>query len=254
MDNSFLISIVTPCYNASRFIGETIESVQKQTYINWELLIVDDGSKDNSEEIVYRYIKTDNRIKYFKLPQNTGSPAAPRNYAIEKAKGDFIAFLDADDLWKPDKLEKQIDFATCQNCSIVYSDGEIIDENGRFVRNMRKVSKADYKHTLKHDELSCSAVLIKKELLNGCYFQKGAKEDLVFWLDVLGKTNATAYNVGDILYSYRIVSNSRSRNKLDIVKQQWVILRKHTNLSIIGCIYNFAAYLWLSFKKYYWKK
>lgn len=104
-----LISIITPSYKSEKFIAQTLESVLSQSYQNWEMIIVDDVSPDNSNEIIEDYCKRDNRIKLIKLEKNSG-PAVARNRAIEEAKGRYIAFLDADDLWKPEKLEKQINF------------------------------------------------------------------------------------------------------------------------------------------------
>ena len=102
-----LVSIITPSYNSAKFIAETIQSVQNQTYPNWEMIIVDDGSSDETESVVLNIIQKDNRIQFHKLSQNSG-PGVARNFAIQQAKGNYIAFLDSDDLWKPEKLNKQL--------------------------------------------------------------------------------------------------------------------------------------------------
>ena len=104
-----LVSIITPSYNSAEFISETIESIIAQTYTNWELLITDDCSTDNTSEIVNKYIRKDNRVKFFQLPQNSGAGVA-RNNSIKEAKGRFLAFCDSDDAWYPNKLEKQLSF------------------------------------------------------------------------------------------------------------------------------------------------
>lgn len=246
-----LVSIVTPCYNAGRFISQTINSVISQTYNNWEMIIVDDCSTDDSEQIISHYSDMDYRIKYIKLGKNSGSPAAPRNRAIQEAKGEIVAFLDADDLWKPNKLEVQLQKILDDGCDIVYSNGEMIDENNHYIRQMIKVKKTDYKRTLKHDELSCSSVVIKKDLIGDCRFENKKMEDLIFWLRVLKKTGAVAWNANAVLYSYRVVGNSRSRNKIEIIKSFWNVLRKEENLGFFYAFYCYLSYLWINFKKYY---
>ncbi|HBK83026.1 MAG TPA: glycosyl transferase, partial [Flavobacterium sp.] len=126
---SALVSIITPSYNVAKFIAETIQSVQNQTYQNWEMIIVDDNSSDETVSIVTKYILNDSRICLYQLQKNCGAGVA-RNKAIEMAQGNFIAFLDADDLWKPEKLEKQLRFMQEQNIPFTYSFYEIINENG----------------------------------------------------------------------------------------------------------------------------
>lgn len=125
-----LISIITPCYNSGQFIAETIESVLAQTYTNWELLVIDDCSTDNSADIILTYTKLDNRIKYLKTENPSGSPTLPRNIGIKMAKGRFIAFLDADDMFLPNKLEKQLKCFDNDKVAIVYSNYEKIAYNG----------------------------------------------------------------------------------------------------------------------------
>lgn len=127
MKDNGLVSIITPTYNCARFIAKTIECVRNQTYPNWEMLIVDDCSTDNTREIVERYHKDDGRVKYYCLPNNSGAGEA-RNDALRRAKGKWIAFLDSDDLWTPDKLEKQIKFMVSTACHFSYTDYEEIDE------------------------------------------------------------------------------------------------------------------------------
>lgn len=249
--NTPLVSIVTPCYNASKFIADTIKSVQNQTYNNWEMIIVDDCSIDKSIDIVAAFMQSDSRIKLYKLDHNTGSPAEPRNKAIKEAKGEVIAFLDADDIWKPLKLECQIRYMRENNCDIVYSNGEMIDEQNNYIRKIIKVKRVGYKQTLKHNELSCSSVVVRKHLLHGCLFKKQMMEDYIFWLEVLRNTGANAYNVNKVLYSYRLVGNSRSRDKKKIIKRQWEVLRKVEKLNIFEATYCFAYYILTNLKKYY---
>ena len=138
------VSIITPTYNCGDFIGETIQSVLKQTYQNWEMIIVDDASNDNTREIVEKYCEKDKRIKYYLLDQNSGAAVA-RTKAMELATGKYIAFLDSDDLWLPDKLEKQISFMEVNNYNFTCTAYEQVDEKGI---SLNKVIKTKPKTTI----------------------------------------------------------------------------------------------------------
>ena len=127
-----LVSIITPAYNSAKFIAETIQSVQNQTYENWEMLIVDDGSTDKTEAIVLSFVNKDKRIQFHKLKQNSGAGVA-RNTAIEKVNGNYIAFLDSDDLWKPEKLQKQLLFMEANNLHLTFSFYDQINEEGNLL-------------------------------------------------------------------------------------------------------------------------
>ena len=145
-----MVSIVTPCYNASFFIEQTIQSVLSQTYSEWEMLIVDDCSTDGSNGIINKYIKQDKRIKYYKTSCSSGSPVLPRNIAIEKAQGKYIAFLDSDDIWLPTKLEEQLKLFDGEKVAVVYSNYEKINENGnRSNRIIKAPTEVNYHNLLK---------------------------------------------------------------------------------------------------------
>ena len=131
MDNFGLVSIITPSYNSSSFIAETIESILSQTYLNWELLITDDCSTDRSVEIIERYIQRDSRIKLFRLEKNCGAGVC-RNRSISEAKGRFIAFCDSDDRWRPEKLEKQLAFMREKDCALSYTSYRLATRVARF--------------------------------------------------------------------------------------------------------------------------
>ena len=143
-----LISVITPTYNCANFIGETIESVQAQTYQQWEMIIVDDRSTDNTKEIVEEYVKADDRIKYTCLEENSGAAVA-RTTAMELANGEYMAFLDSDDIWSEDKLEKQLSFMKEQDIAFSCTAYEQIDEKGEPINKIIKtVPKADYNRVL----------------------------------------------------------------------------------------------------------
>lgn len=246
-----LVTIVTPCYNAANFLPETIESVIAQTFTDWEMIVVDDFSTDNSVEIVKEYSRKDSRIKFLSTEHNTGSPAIPRNIGIEAAQGKYIALLDADDIWYPSKLQNQVEKLEANGYQIMYSNGDMIDENGKHLRPINKGSKSDYWGTLTQNELSCSAAIFRKDMVGDIRFKNMVKEDFVFWLELMRTSKAIAYNTGTREYSYRIITGSRSRNKQNIIKQQWYVLRKIEKLNIFVAAYCFCRWVLRNVKKYY---
>lgn len=248
-----LISIVTPCYNASEFISQTIESVLSQSYSDWEMIIVDDHSTDQSADIVKSYSDKDDRIVLLSTERNTGSPAIPRNIGIDNSKGKYIALLDADDIWYPNKLADQLSLMQSKRCRISYTNGEMMDENGNILREMKKAEWVDYRRTLKRNELSCSSVMFEKESIGDLRFENRPKEDFVFWIQLMNKTGLKAYNTNSVLYAYRLVDNSRSRNKTNIMRQQWQVLRKAAGLNVFDAAYCFCCWALRNVKKYYIK-
>ncbi len=149
--NEPLVSIITPVYNAERFLEDTIKSVQKQSYKNWELVLVDDCSKDSSSEIIEKFQNSDDRIRYIKLEKNSGA-AISRNTGIKNAKGRFIAFVDSDDLWEETKLEKQIEYMLKENIGFSFTSYRYMRENGEKTNKVAKApKKIDYEGLLKKD-------------------------------------------------------------------------------------------------------
>lgn len=246
-----MISIITPCYNAEKYIAKTIESVLNQTYTDWEMLICDDCSTDNSRELVEFYCRKDNRIKLLRTNINTGTPAEPRNIGIQNSKGEYIAFLDSDDIWFPEKLEKQLYFMQTHKYDFVYSNYEKINEEG--IRDNRRIivaSKADYKSLLKSCEIPFLTALVRRDVIGCLRFISKPKEDYIFWLQLLKRTNITAYNVNQVLALYRETENSRSSNKFKMIKGQWNILREVEDLSYLYSIFCLSIYLAKGFLKY----
>lgn len=183
-----LVSIVTPCHNAEFTIASTIESVLVQSYPYWELLIVDDTSSDKSADIIKKYTQKDSRIKYFKTNQPSGSPSLPRNIGIENANGKYIAFLDADDIWLPNKLEKQVKFMEVNKYDLSYSFYEKMDWQG--CRNNRIIKTRDtttYNKLLKSNSIPCLTSMIRKDVIENIRFKQIPQEDFCFWLDILKK-------------------------------------------------------------------
>lgn len=231
-----LVSIIMPTYNCAKFIGKTIESIIAQTYENWELIIVDDCSKDNTEEVVSEY--KDNRIKYHRLENNSGAAVA-RTEAMKKASGSYMAFLDSDDLWKKDKLEKQLEFMNKNNYNFTCTEYEQIDEDGNKLNKVIKVKKrADYNRILLDCPVGNSTVMYNVEKLGKFEVPNIRKRnDDALWLQIL-KKEKYIYGMPDILMEYRIRSNSISSNKLSLVKYHWQLYRKIEHLSVFRSVFH----------------
>lgn len=242
-DNNTLVSIITPVYNSGRFIKETIESVQLQTYKEWEMILVDDCSTDNSKKIITDIQKTDSRIKYIELKKNSGAAVA-RNTAIEAARGRYIAFLDSDDIWSINKLEKQINFMTENNYGFSFTSYELIDEDGKKTNKIVNVPiKINYDGLLKNTIIGCLTVIIDRKIIGDFRMPTIRKgQDTATWLKILKKYDF-AYGLNENLAKYRIVKGSISSNKLQALKRTWNIYRNIEGLSLIKSIYVFTIYV-----------
>lgn len=236
------VSIITASYNSERFIKKTIESVLKQTYKNWEMIIIDDCSSDNTESIVNKYIASDKRIKFYKLEKNSGAAIA-RNLGINKATGEFIAFLDSDDLWDENKLEKQIEFMKKTKIGFSFTGYRLIKESGELLNKEIMVpEKVDYNSLLKNTIIGCLTVMIDKRIIGEFKMPElRAGQDTATWLSILRKGNI-AYGYNEILASYRLVNGSISSNKIKALKRTWNIYRNVENLSLYKSIYCFLFY------------
>jgi glycosyltransferase involved in cell wall biosynthesis len=242
-----LVSIITPSYGSARFIAQTIESVLDQTYPHWEMIIVDDVSPDNANQIIESYTQKDDRIKLIKLDKN-GGPARARNRAIEEAKGRYIAFLDSDDIWLPQKLEKQIKLMQEKNLSMTYSSYFTIDENGNHINTRITKEKITYTDMLKSNYIGNLTGIYDQEK-HGKHFQETAgHEDYILWLKIIKLIKETE---GDLepLAKYRILSNSISAKKTKVLKWQWNIYRKVEKLNVFTSSYNFVWYVYFGLKK-----
>ncbi|MCS5420420.1 MULTISPECIES: glycosyltransferase family 2 protein [Psychrilyobacter] len=243
-----LVSIITPLYNAEKYIEATINSVQGQTYKNWEMIIVDDCSKDNSYNLVVKLAEQEKRIKLIENKANSGVTKT-RNKGIELAKGKYIAFLDADDLWKKEKLEKQISFMKKNKVLISYTGYEKINENGTIRGEIKVPKNVTYHESLKGNIMGCLTVIYNCEKLGKKYFKElKMSEDHVLWLEILKDTDS--YGVEESLAQYRVLGNSRSSSKIDAIKFQWEINRKIEKLTRIESVYYFINYLWYGYRRY----
>lgn len=243
MSSEVKISIITPCHNAARYIGQTIESVLQQNYTNWEMLISDDGSSDDTIRIVSEYAQKDSRIKLFQLDGQSGSPAAPRNNGLEHATGKYVAFLDSDDVWLPEKLSEQVAFAEANDYPIVYSYYEKMSHSGaRSSRIIMTDASYGYDKIVQTDGVPWLTLLVRRDCIGDLRFVKAEKEDYIFLINFL-KKGYTAYNTCRVHALYRETIGSRSGNKLKMLMSQWRVIRRYADLSIpkaLGCMFVYA--------------
>ena len=245
-----LVSIIVPVFNAEKFLDETINSVLKQSYQNWELLLINDCSKDNSKEIYQKY-KKDDRIIWFDQEKNGGAALA-RNKGIELSKGKYLCFLDADDLWEKDKLEKQLNFMKKNNCEFSFTGYEFADEKG--IPNGKKVkvpATITYKQALKNTTIWTSTVMfdmdkLSKESIYMPNVKRG--QDTATWWKVLKKIKC-AYGLNEVLSYYRRTNESLSANKLTALKRTWNLYRNVEKLGVFSSVYNFCWYCYNAVKR-----
>lgn len=245
-----LVSIITPSYKSENFISQTIESVLAQVYSNWEMIIVDDVSPDNSNEIIEWYCKKDSRIKFLRLEKNSG-PAVARNRAIEEAKGRYIAFLDADDLWDRNFLKKSIDFmynnAYSFVCSSYFMKSE--DLNEEFSEYIVP-NKVNYYNLLKANSVSCLTAVYDTKILGKVYMPLIKKrQDLGLWLNLLEKTEY-CYGINESLAIYRQRKGSVSSNKIKAALYTWKLYSSLQKINILQKIYYFIIYTINGIRKY----
>jgi glycosyltransferase involved in cell wall biosynthesis len=246
MENMPLVSIITPLYNSERFIKETIMSVLTQTYTNWEMIIVDDSSTDNSVDIVKNLIAGDPRIKLIRLSKNSGADVA-RNTAIEAAQGKYVAFLDSDDLWHPEKLEKQIRFMEDNDYLLTYTYYEQMDTDGNYLgKIVTPPERVSYNDMLKSNYIGCLTAVYNQDKLGKKYMPSiKSRQDYGLWLKIL-KEVPYAYCLSESLAYYRIVSGSVSSNKIKMLKYNWNLFYNIENLSLFKSLYYLG---WNIYKK-----
>jgi glycosyltransferase involved in cell wall biosynthesis len=245
-----MVSIITPAYNVEHFISETIQSVINQTVTNWEMIIVDDGSSDNTRIIIQDFTAIDNRIKLLKHSQNLGTGIA-RNTGIKFATGNFIAFLDADDVWKPHKLETQLTFMKAHKIPISYSSYELIDEQSNALNKMiLALPRITYNKQLKCNYIGNLTGLYNADVLGKLYLPEIAKrQDWVMWLNAI-KKGGEARGIKEPLAKYRIRKNAISSNKVGLLKHNYNVYRKELKFSMVKS----AAYLLLFLIEYFFIK
>lgn len=244
-----LVSIIVPCYNSEVFICSAINSVLSQTYKNWEMIVIDDCSSDKSQEIIESYAHKDNRIKYLKTDTPSGSPTLPRNIGITNARGRYIAFLDSDDMWLPDKLKEQLCLFDDDKTAIVYSNYEKMTEAGERENRIIKAPPAvNYKQLLLGNVIGCLTAIYDTNKVGKVYFSKDSHEDYIMWLSIL-KNGFIARNSNTVVALYRVRSQSVSSNKLKVLSWQWNIYINIERTGYLKAVYYFSNYAYRAFLK-----
>ena len=244
---SGLVSIIVPVYNAAPYIAKTIEMVRQQTYDNWELILVNDDSKDNSLQEIsktmekYEDCREKGKIKVINKPCNEGAAKA-RNTGLSVAKGRYIAFLDADDLWLPDKLSKELAFMEERQAGFVFSAYEFGDEQARPTGRIVHVpDKLTYRKALSRTVIFTTTVLLDRTIIPDRLMQmpEVASEDTATWWQIL-REGYVAYGLDEVLAVYRRPARSLSSNKLTAIKRIWYLYRRQEGLSLPESIFYFV--------------
>ena len=243
------VSIVTPAYNAERFLAKTIESAQEQTFRDWEMIISDDCSSDRTREIASDYAKDDPRIRLLSFSENRG-PALARGAAFDAARGRYLAFLDSDDLWVPHKLETQLEFMESTGSAFSFTQYRYIDEGGRLFGKLVDVKKqVDYQTLLKNTIIGCLTVMLDREKTGPLRVVSMQQHvDIVIWYDLLRK-GMVANGIPEDLARYRLVQGSISRNKAKAAAHMWEVYRKVERLGVLESAWCFSHYAWNAFRK-----
>lgn len=246
-----MVSIIMPAYQAEKYIGEAIQSVLSQTCSDWELIIIDDCSSDNTEQLVKSYVEKYSNIHYYRNEKNLGV-AETRNYGVSVAAGEWIAYLDSDDCWHPEKLQRQLEKAEKEQAELIFTGSSFINENSQPLNfYFSAPEKVNYRELLKQNVISCSSVLLRKELAEA-YPMKCAStlhEDFAVWLQILRDKGICAYGVNEPLLVYRIHSNSKSGNKWKAAKMTFRVYR-YLGLSYVSSVYYWMFYFVRSLRKY----
>ena len=238
-----LVSIIVPVYNAGAFIEETIQKVCDQTYGQWELLLVDDCSKDDSREKIQKYCEKDERIRLIAKEKNEGAAKA-RNTGIELAGGSYLAFLDADDIWYPDKLEKELQFMEEKQAAFAFTSYEFGDEEGYETgRIVDAPATLDYRKALSRTVIFTSTVMfdLGKIDRNLIKMPDVPSEDTATWWSIL-KKGYTAYGLDEILVVYRRPEGSLSADKIKAIRRIWNLYRNVEGLTRMASIRYFIGW------------
>ncbi|MBE5893069.1 MAG: glycosyltransferase family 2 protein [Lachnospiraceae bacterium] len=238
-----LVSIIVPVYNAEKYICETVECVRKQTYENWELLLVEDCSKDSTVAVLQEYLEKvkDARVRLIRQEKNNGA-ARSRNRGLKEACGRYIAYLDADDLWVPEKLEKELAFMEGKQAAFAFTGYEFADENGKGLGKVVRVPETlTYKEALKNTTIFTTTVMFDTEKIDKNFLEMPIikSEDTALWWKVL-RSGYVAHGLDENLVKYRRAGKSLSSNKLEALRRIWNLYRKAEGMSIPSSAYHFC--------------
>ena len=247
-----LVSIIMPSWNVESLIGETIASVQAQSFADWELLIADDCSTDNTAAVIEAHAAKDPRVKLIRQPRN-GGPALARQAAIEQAKGRFIAFLDSDDLWLPAKLERQVAFAREHRAALSYTAFRRINEDGSITGRLIAVPDSlTYDQLLKNTSIATLTALVDREISGPIAMKNEGYDDFCLWLSIL-KPGHIAWGLNEDLARYRVRGVSVSSRPMRSAGWVWYIYRNVERLSLLKsawCFAHWGARAWLKRREF----
>lgn len=243
------ISVIMPAYNAAMYIGEAILSVMVQTVPDWELLVIDDHSSDETVAIVERLALQDSRIRLIRRDTNSGGAAKVRNQGLELSRGEFVAFLDSDDVWLPEKLERQL--SAIADADLCYTSYQVIGADGAAAKPDYLVPDAvTFESMLRENVIGCSTVLLRGDLARSHPFNTDFyHEDYILWLTLL-QEGCRAVGCREVLSKWRYIETSRSFNKGQSAKNRWRIYRDYLKLPLLQSIRAFCAYALAGLKKY----
>ena len=245
-----LVSVIMPCFNSENYIEQSIKSVLNQTHTNFELLICDDSSCDKSYEIIQKYSEQDNRIKLLENNYSKGAPGA-RNTCLDNVSGDYVSFLDSDDIWKKNKLEKHLTFMNKNKIFFSYSYNDVIDEDGKYITTYKAPKKVNSFKMCFSNFISCSTVIYDRKAVGHIHQPNILKRnDYALWLNIL---NLEDINHGvcfdEVTSSYRSNTYGLSSNKFDTIKYYYECLIEYNNCSrFLSCLY-IMVYITLAFMK-----
>lgn len=247
-----LVSIIVPVYNAENFIKETMDCVLAQTYAHWELLLVEDCSNDNTVTLIQRYMEEtgDPRIRLIRQPSNLGAASA-RNRGLKEAGGRYISYLDADDLWVPQKLERELAFMKEKDAAFAFTGYEFADENGRGTGKVVHVPETlTYRQALSNTTIFTTTVMFDTEKLPPKQLEMPIvkSEDTALWFKVL-RSGVTAYGLDENLVKYRRAGRSLSSNKLEALRRIWNLYRRTEGLGMLSSAWHFCFWAFRAVKR-----
>lgn len=244
-----MVSVIMPAYNSEAYIETAIRSVQEQTVADWELLVIEDGSKDTTPELVAKLAAEDPRIRLLPNEKNMGT-ARSRNRGMDLCCGQYVAFLDSDDWWHPTKLEKQLALAQTSGADILYTSYAIVDDAGeKRCPDFVVPETTDLKRMLRCSEIGCSTVMLSEKVKNARFAENFYHEDYAMWLTLLQKGTKAA-GVSEVLVDYRYHADSRAADKFSSAKRRWRIYRDLLKLSVIKSGWYSAQYAVYGILKY----
>lgn len=237
------VSVIMPVHNGERFVAQAVESVLAQTHASLELIVIDDASTDASLDLVREYAKRDQRIRITSTGSASGSPAVPRNLGLDLARGNYVALLDSDDIWRSDKLARQLAYMREKKAVLCYTAYCRISEDGQELQQVRVPPSLSYRQLLQNTAIAASSAMFDRNLAGDERFSRRGHEDYAFWLQMVRKHGA-CFGLDEVLLQYRVVGGSVSSGKLKAILWVWQIYRQCENLAFpyaLWCLGHYAT-------------